>query len=113
MPPISTPNGARDAEDGANFYYKLWAPHPHPMTQVNPLPSALFSEIQEGEYYPSFKEKQQGDGKILFSIKISKIDVITLERPLSHFFEDLISEIILVLFPLELNKFKLEISYPE
>lgn len=47
--------------------------------------------------------------KILSSLKTPKTDVLTLERPLNHSFEDLISKIMLILLLIELNKFDLEI----
>lgn len=58
------------------------------------------------------KEKNSKIERILSSLKGQKVEVITLERPIFQIFEDLISELIIVLFPLELNKFNLEFNLP-
>lgn len=50
--------------------------------------------------------------KILTSLKVSKANVVTIKKPLTYFFKDLISEILLVLFPIELNIFYLELLLP-
>lgn len=50
--------------------------------------------------------------RILASLKALKANVVTLERTLTHSFKDLISEVLLILFPLKLNKFYLEVLPP-
>lgn len=47
--------------------------------------------------------------RILTAFKASKADVVTLEKPIIHLFEDLISKMLLILFSIELNKFDLEL----
>lgn len=47
--------------------------------------------------------------QILATLKVPKVEVLTLDKPFIHLFKDLISEILLVLIPLDLNKMNLEI----
>lgn len=47
--------------------------------------------------------------KIISTLKVPKTDVVTIEKPLTHVFEDLISDIIIVLRTIDLNKVDLEI----
>lgn len=57
----------------------------------------------------ALQENNREMEKILSSLKTPKAYVLTLEKLLNHSFEDLISEMILILLSIELNKFYIKI----
>ncbi|KAF3651524.1 hypothetical protein FXO37_17966 [Capsicum annuum] len=82
-------------------------------TPANPPLPALFLEMEERDKtIQSLKKNIREMYKTLSSLKAPKADVVILEKPLNHSFENLISKMLLVLFPLELRKFDLEIPPP-
>lgn len=44
------------------------------------------------------------------TLKAPKEDVVNIEKPLAHSFKDLNSEILLILFPIEVNKLDFELQ---
>ncbi|KAM3246473.1 hypothetical protein P3L10_008240 [Capsicum annuum] len=64
------------------------------------------------ETIASLQENNREMEKILVSLKIPRIDVITLEKTLTLKFENVVREMEIILLPLDLTKFSLEIYPP-
>lgn len=58
------------------------------------------------------RESNREMEKILTSLKVPQVEVINLGKPFNHLFEDFISELFIVLLPLDLIKFDLELKLP-
>lgn len=67
-------------------------------------------EIEErAKTIDALRENNRKIERILSNLKSLKADIVTLDTSLTHIFDDLISKILLVLQPVDLNKFDLEI----
>lgn len=58
------------------------------------------------------RENNKKIEKLLETLKVPKAGVLTLDRTFTHIFEDLTSEMLLILIPLEIHKMDLEILIP-
>lgn len=88
---------------GATFCEKLWGP-PHPTVSTLGslkilLPFFVSRNKGERKDMKVLRENNREMELILASLKVPQVEVLILVRPISHLFEDLISELLLILCP--------------
>lgn len=69
--------------------------------------------LERGDTLKSLRENNREMKIILASLRIPRINVLILEKALTSRFEDVVSEIEIILLPYPLNKFSLEFILPE
>lgn len=95
--------------EGINFFKTS---REHPLLPIimetqDPTSFIINGNDRESQYHGGSKGEQQRNKENPGIRKSSKIKVILLGRHISQIFEDLNSELLIVLFPLEFNKFDL------
>lgn len=140
--PLRPSQNASPSGRGTNFSEKLWGPPPlasslriFPSSFISGDEGEIKdNESSEGEQpgdgkYPCISKGTSGRGSHSHKSLCSSLQgsyqkttpciskgtsgrVLTLVNPFAHLFEDLISKLLLIFLPQELNKFNLEFKFP-